>query len=118
MNRVRSCVVSRLGCALVAILWLFATSPLNAAEMRYEGRTFEDWEADLQTHTPDVRMKAFAALPHFGSRAVSVLIKTYRSDPNEHNQAMALGALTEIEPQTSDTVRVVLEAATDPTSLT
>jgi probable HAF family extracellular repeat protein len=101
----------------VAILWLFATSYLNADEMRYEGRTFEDWEADLQAHTPAVRIKAFEALAHFGPRAVSALIKTFRSDPDEHNQAMALVALTDIEPQTNDTVRVLLEAATtDPTS--
>jgi hypothetical protein len=109
--------VSRLGWALAVILWLLATSPLNADEMRYEGHTFEDWEADLQADTPAVRIKAFAALAHFGPRAVSVLIKTFRSDPDEHNQAMALVALTEIEPQTSDTIRVILEAAsTDPTS--
>jgi len=116
MNRARS-RVSRLGYALVAILWLFATSPLNADEMRYEGRTFEDWEADLQAHSPAVRTKAVEALAHFGPRAVSTLIKTYRSDPDEMVQGLALGALTEIEPQTSDTIRVILEAATtDPTS--
>ncbi len=116
MNRAGS-RVSRLGYALVAILWLFATSPLNADEMRYEGRTFEDWEADLQAHSPDVRKKAVEALAHFGPRAASALIKTFRGDPDEMVQGLALGALTEIEPQTSDTVRVVLEAATtDPTS--
>lgn len=117
MSRARSRVVSRLGCALVAILWLFATSPLNADEMRYEGRTFEDWEADLQAHSSAVRIKAFEALAHFGPRAAAALIKIFRSDPDGHNQALALKALMNIEPQTNDTVRVILEAATThPTS--
>ena len=86
--------------------------------MCYEGRAFEDWEADLQAHSPDVRKKAVAALAHFGPRAAAALIKTYRSDPDEMVQGSALGALTEIEPQTRDTVRVILEAATtDPRSV-
>lgn len=80
----------------------------------YEGREFEDWEADLRAHSPAIREKALNALSRFGPRATSALIKTFRSDPDEKVRAMALGALLDIKPLSNDTVRVLLSAATDP----
>ncbi len=80
----------------------------------YKGRTFEDWEADLQAHSPSVRKKAVKALLRFGPRATSALINTFRSDPDKQVRGMALGALAVIKPPTNDTVRVFLQAATDP----
>ncbi len=80
----------------------------------YEGRVFEDWEADLNADLPAVREKATGVLSHFGPRATSALIKTFRSDPDETVRAMALAALMDITPLSNDAIRVILGAATDP----
>ena len=80
----------------------------------YEGRAFEDWEADLQVHLPDVRKKALKAMTNFGLRATPVLIKTFRSDPDVEIRTMAFGALADIRPQSHNTIRVLLEVASDP----
>jgi hypothetical protein len=80
----------------------------------YEGRTFENWETDLQAHTPADRQKALDALRRFGPRATSAIIKTFRSDPDENVRVVALGALADITPPTNDAVRVLLGATTDP----
>ncbi len=80
----------------------------------YEGRVFEDWEADLNADLAAVRVKATEVLSHFGPRATSALIKTFRSDPDETVRAMALAALMDITPLSNDAIRVILGAATDP----
>ena len=87
---------------------------IQVESLTYEGREFEDWEADLNADLPAVREKATGALSHFGPRATSALIKTFRSDPDESVRAMAFGALTEITPLSNDAIRVFLGAATDP----
>lgn len=83
----------------------------------YEGRAFEEWEADLQVHSPFIREKAVEAIRNFGPRAVPALTETFRNDPDEDVRIMALAALADLKPQTEDTVRVVLEAALEPTTL-
>lgn len=80
----------------------------------YKERTFEEWEAELQAHSRSIRQKALEALRRFGTRATSVLIKTYRSDPNEEVRAMALAALADIKPLNNDVVRILLGATTNP----
>ncbi len=80
----------------------------------YEGRVFEDWEADLNADLPAVRERATGVLSNFGPRATSALIKTFRSDPDETVRAMALAALMDIKPPSNDAIRVLLGAATDP----
>ena len=84
---------------------------------RYEGRTFEEWSADLKAHSPAVREKAVNALPLFGPRATSPLITTFRDDADEQIRVLALGALAGIVPLTKETLRVFLGAATDPSPL-
>jgi hypothetical protein len=81
----------------------------------YEGRTFEDWEADLNADSPDVRKKALEALYHFGARATSGFIKTVRSDPDESLRVLAIGGLAQTP--TNSAVRVLLGATTDPSRL-
>ncbi|WP_347275451.1 NBR1-Ig-like domain-containing protein [Candidatus Kuenenia sp.] len=88
---------------------------IQVTSSTYEGRALEDWEADLQAHSPAIREKALEALSRFGPRATSALIKTFQSDPDEKVRAMALGALADINPPSNDAVRVLLAAATDPT---
>jgi hypothetical protein len=80
----------------------------------YEGRAFEDWEADLQAHSPAVREKALVSLSRFGPRAAPAIIRTFRSDSDENVRVAALGALANITPPTNDAVRVLLGATTDP----
>jgi HEAT repeat protein len=80
----------------------------------YKGRTFEDWEADLQVDAPAVRKEAIKALARFSTRATSVLIKTFHSDSDEGVRVLAIGALSDIIPPTQDIVRVLMEAAMDP----
>jgi hypothetical protein len=79
-----------------------------------EGRTFEEWETDLQARSPAVREKAAGKLSRFGPRAASALVKTFRSDPDERVRGLALAALADIRPPNKDTVGVFLGAATDP----
>ncbi len=87
---------------------------IQVESLTYEGRIFEDWEADLNADLSAVREKATGALSHFGPRATSALIKTFRSDPDESVRVMAFGALMEITPVSNDAIRVILGAATDP----
>ena len=87
---------------------------IQVESLTYEGRVFEDWEADLNADLPAVREKATGVLSHFGPRATSALIKTFRSDPDEGVRVMAFGALADITPLSNDAIRVILGAATDP----
>ncbi len=87
---------------------------IQVESLTYEGRIFEDWEADLDADLSAVREKATGALSHFGPRATSALIKTFRSDPDERVRAMAFAALADITPLSNDAIRVILGAATDP----
>jgi Ig-like domain from next to BRCA1 gene/HEAT repeats len=87
---------------------------IDVKSSTYEGRTFEDWETDLQSQSPAVREKALKELNRFGQRATSDLIKIFRSDPDEKVRGLALAALGGIEPPGNDAIRVFLGAATDP----
>lgn len=88
---------------------------IDVKSSTYEGRRFEDFETDLQSHSPAVREKALKELNRFGQRATPPLIKTFRSDPDEKVRGLALAALGGIEPPSNDAIRVFLGAATDPT---
>jgi hypothetical protein len=90
---------------------------IDVKSSTYEGRTFEDWETDLQSHSPAVREKALKELNRFGQRATSALIKIFRSDPDEKVRGLALAALGDIKPPSNDAIRVFLGAATDPSPL-
>ena len=79
----------------------------------YQGRTFEDWVVDLQSQSSDVRIQAIQALSRFGPRAAPELIRIFRSDANSRERGMAVASLAIINPQTSETMAAILDAAID-----
>jgi hypothetical protein len=49
---------------VTVVIRVYAATP-PAGEPRYAGRTFTEWEADLNAHSPHVRTKAVQALGNF-----------------------------------------------------
>ena len=59
---------------LAALTCVSHPTRISAEELRYQGRTFSEWQSDLKDLAPEVRIKAIEALGHFGSRAVPALV--------------------------------------------
>ena len=82
---------------LVALAWLAFEGLSQAKEPRYEGRTFSEWQEDLQDLSPKVRKNVVEVLGKFGQLAVPTLIEAM-GDADRDVRGVANKALAEIGP--------------------
>lgn len=80
----------------------------------YDGRTLEEWDADLDSISVEVRKHALDALGNFGPAATPAFLRAFRNDPNESIRMAALEAQWKVQPSSLETVRLFLEAVSDP----
>ena len=84
----------------------------QAQELRYQERTFADWQGDLGDRSPEVRRRAAHALAHFGPVAVPALARTI-NDVTVQVRLAAVWTLGEMGPVAKDAVPALAQALAD-----
>lgn len=82
---------------LAAILLYSMAIVTSAQDPRYEGRSFAQWEVDLQDLSPNVRLKAAQSLAHFGPKAIPALARSL-NDPAPIVRTAVVKALGSLGP--------------------
>ncbi len=96
-------------CLLTALACVSHPTRISAEELRYQGRTFSEWQSDLKDLAPNVRIEAIEALSYFGSRAAPV-ITSCLLDSNGAVENAAANALTKLG---SEAVPALIRALAD-----
>lgn len=98
---------------LAGAVLLLLLGQCQAAEPRYSGRTFSEWQGDLKDFSPAVRKTAIEALGYFGPRAVLVLAP-FMGDPDFEVRSAAIDVLVKLG---VETVPAMVRALADNNSL-
>ena len=108
----RCCACTAALALLVGVTWLPLFVQVHAQEARYKGRTFSEWQNDLQDLAVDVRKVALQAIPHFGPQAAPAVVKALK-DSDADIRLLAVHALHEIGPAAKEVLPALTKVLRD-----